>query len=141
MCQPYCQCCCNIKCYRHWWIQVFAPPSTLPQLMLNFQGVWRTIVTSYHLRTRHTSGRTYLNPYGHTNFPFVEDGNTLACRSILLILVAHWRGLRWLLEQPDGSFLQRLPRFQWLLRVIKAAVCFHGEKILYDYDEIMYIYI
>ena len=71
-------------------------------------------------RSRHTSGRTSLNPWGHTNYPFVEEGNTLACRVILLILVATWKNLHWLLEQPDGSFVPQLPRFQWLLKIMKA---------------------
>ena len=93
-----------------------------------WQRVWNwTLLFLVHLnvcRSRHTSGRSYLKPYGNTNYEFVELGNTLACRCILLILVAHWRGLRWLLEQPDGSFLQYLPRFQWLLQVIKATMMF-----------------
>ena len=71
-------------------------------------------------RCRHTSGRSSLTAWGNTQYNFVEEGNTLACRTILLILVCQWRRLRWLMEQPDGSFFPLLPRFQWLLSVIQA---------------------
>lgn len=74
--------------------------------------------------SRFTSGRSALNPWGHTNYEFVENGNTLACRTILLIVIAQWKGLRWILEQPDGSFFPQLPRFQWLLKVIQVFVCY-----------------
>ena len=72
------------------------------------------------LRCRHTAGRSSLQPYGNSGYQFVEDGNTLATRTILLILVAQWKGLRWILEQPDGSFFPQLPRFQWLLKILKV---------------------
>ncbi|CAL1150914.1 unnamed protein product [Cladocopium goreaui] len=112
----------------------FAPLGLLNYLWLTLNEVLRCkpgsllvlapVCTSMSAMSRHTSGRSYLKPYGNTNYEFVELGNTLACRCILLILVAHWRGLRWLLEQPDGSFLQYLPRFQWLLQVIKVYVAY-----------------
>lgn len=59
-------------------------------------------------------------PYGNSGYPFVEEGNVLATRTILLILIAQWKGLRWVLEQPDGSFFPQLPRFQWLLKILKV---------------------
>lgn len=80
--------------------------------------------------------------------------NTLATRTILLILVAQWKGLRWILEQPDGSFFPQLPRFQWLLKILKvrghitiAGFCKyiytyvgHIFLNLYNVFESMYIY-
>ena len=72
------------------------------------------------LRCRHTAGRSSLQPYGNSGYQFVEEGNTLATRTILLILIAQWKGLRWVLEQPDGSFFPQLPRFQWLLKILKV---------------------
>ncbi len=72
------------------------------------------------VRCRYTSGRTYFTPLGNTGYQFVSDGTILSSRCALLILVCCWRNLRWLLEQPDGSFLPEMPRFQWLWSVIEV---------------------
>ena len=63
--------------------------------------------------------------------------NTLATRTILLILVAQWKGLRWILEQPDGSFFPQLPRFQWLLKILKVR----GHITIAGFCKYIYIYI
>ena len=73
-----------------------------------------------HLRSRHTSGRNCLTPYGNRGYLFVKVGNILSHRSLILVLLASWCGLRWLMEQPDGSYMPQLPRFQWLYGVVKA---------------------
>lgn len=72
------------------------------------------------LRCRHTSGRTYLSPYGNTGYHFVAVGNILSTRVALMCLLAASCGLRFLLEQPSGSFLEDLPRFQWLWGRLKV---------------------
>ena len=74
------------------------------------------------LRCRFTSGRTYLTPWGNTGYTFVRVGNMLSSRSVLLILLASICNLKWVLEQPRNSFLEDLPRFQWLWGVVKAWV-------------------
>ena len=74
------------------------------------------------LRCRFTSGRTYLTPWGNTGYTFVRVGNMLSSRSVLLILLASICNLKWVLEQPRSSFLEDLPRFQWLWGVVKAWV-------------------
>ena len=79
-------------------------------------------------RSRHTSGRTSLTPYGNRGYLFVKTGNCLSGRTVLMALVASWCGLRWLIEQPDGSFLPELPRFQWLFGVVKADSKFNMFK-------------
>ena len=76
---------------------------------------------SPHLRSRHTSGRTALHPYGHRGYSFVRIGNVLSSRVALMCLLASMCGLRWILEQPDASFLPNLPRYQWLWGVLKAT--------------------
>lgn len=73
------------------------------------------------LRSRHTSGRSFLKPYGHCGYLFVKVGNVLSERSLLFALLASWCGLRWIMEQPDGSFMPHLPKFQWLFGVLKAS--------------------
>lgn len=41
---------------------------------------------------------------------------------MLLIVVAAWRKVRWLLEQPESSVLPLLPQWQWLLSVVEVRV-------------------
>ena len=71
-------------------------------------------------RSRHTSGRTFFCPYGFWRHAFVRDGNVMAVRCVLLIVVAEFRKLSWILEQPSGSCMEELPRWQWLLSIIKV---------------------
>ena len=73
------------------------------------------------LRSRHTSGRSHLTPMGHRGYLFVRVGNILSGRTVVIALLAAWCGLRFLIEQPDGSFLEHLPRYQWLFGVLKAV--------------------
>lgn len=75
---------------------------------------------SLSVMSRHTSGRTALHPYGHRGYSFVRVGNVLSSRVALMCLLASMCGLRWILEQPDASFLPNLPRYQWLWGVLKA---------------------
>ena len=75
---------------------------------------------SLDLRCRHTSGRSYLTPWGNAGYAFVRMGNVLSTRSALLCLLASACKLRWVLEQPRSSFLPELPRFQWLWGLLQA---------------------
>ena len=89
--------------------------------LLGFTEVLASYLNSpWPLRSRHTSGRSCLNPYGNRGYVFVKVGNVLSERSILIVLLASWCGLRWLMEQPDGSFMPHLPKFQWLFGILKA---------------------
>lgn len=67
------------------------------------------------LRSRHTSGRSIFQPEGNEHYEFVRIGNLLANRVCLLIWVATAYGLRWLLEQPDGSASSRPATISTLL--------------------------
>ena len=78
--------------------------------------------TSNNIRCRHTSGRDYFTPWGNCGYLFVWTGNLLSSRTVLLAVIASWCGLRWLIEQPDGSYLPELPRLQWLFGSCKALV-------------------
>ncbi|CAL1145385.1 unnamed protein product [Cladocopium goreaui] len=69
---------------------------------------------------RHTSGRSYLTPMGNRGYVFVRVGNTLSGRTVIVALLAAWCGLRFIIEQPDGSFLEHLPHYQWLFSVLKV---------------------
>ena len=72
------------------------------------------------MRSIHTSGRTFLTPDGNAGYTFVALGNLFSARCVLLILVCCWRNLRWVLEQPEGSFLPQMERFEWLWGVVQV---------------------
>ena len=65
-------------------------------------------------RSRWSSGRSLIRLWGYKDREFVASGNKLSSRVALLIYLCQWRNIRWLLEQPDGSMLPHLPRFQQL---------------------------
>ena len=71
------------------------------------------------LRSRFTSGRSFITPLGN-DFDFVAKGNKLAAQCILLALLASSLGIKVVIEQPTGSCLDYLPRFQWFLKVAQA---------------------
>ena len=102
-----------------WW---YHPRLLLWQVKYVFlEGERLVKITHFTIRSRHTAGRTFLCPYGFTRHKFVEVGNVLATRCILLLIVAAWRKLRFLLEQPHGSCMEDLPEFQWLLSVLQVG--------------------
>lgn len=76
------------------------------------------------LRCRYTSGRTHLTPWGNAGYQFVKIGNVLATRVVLMCVLAVVGGLRFLVEQPSGSFLEELPCYQWLWGTLKVANTF-----------------
>ena len=53
--------------------------------------------------------RSYLQPWGNTVFKWVEEGNIIASRSCLLIIVLIARSVYWLTENPDRSELFNFP--------------------------------
>ncbi|CAE7685791.1 unnamed protein product [Symbiodinium sp. CCMP2456] len=69
---------------------------------------------SFSSMSRWSSGRSLIKLWGYKDREFVASGNKLSSRVALLIYLCQWRSLRWLLEQPDGSMLPHLPRFQKL---------------------------
>ena len=79
-------------------------------------------------RSRGTSGRNCLNPLGNDNREFVKSGNILSSRTALVVHVCVCRSLRYLVEQPDGSFLPNMPRYQelWKKFVVPSQKRVHG---------------
>ncbi len=71
------------------------------------------------LRSRFTSGRSFITPLGN-DFDFVAKGNKLAAQCMLLALLASAMGIKVVVEQPAGSCLDYLPRFQWFLKVVQV---------------------
>ncbi|CAE7840892.1 unnamed protein product [Symbiodinium sp. CCMP2592] len=66
--------------------------------------------------SRWSSGRSLIRLWGYKDREFVASGNKLSSRVALLLYLCQWRNVRWLLEQPDGSMLPHLPRFQQFWR-------------------------
>ena len=71
-------------------------------------------------RCHHTSGRNTFRPYGNEEFIFVKTGNTLACRVVLMVILCSFMNLRWVVEQPSGSSMEYLPRYQELWSLVTA---------------------
>ena len=49
-------------------------------------------------------------------------GNVLASRVVFMCMLAAIHGLRFVVEQPAGSFLEDLPCYQWLWETLKVAI-------------------
>lgn len=62
--------------------------------------------------------RSRKNPLGRPDSQAVRDGNLLACRALLLMLLCSCRGIWWVLEQPGTSTMEFHPIFQALLRLV-----------------------
>ena len=67
-----------------------------------------------------THQRSILFPLGNHGYPSVAFGNLACCRTVLVICLALCRGLRVLLEQPQGSKAEMHPRLAWLFNSFKA---------------------
>ena len=109
-----------------WWVSIISEIE-FTKRHEGWTAIWMCMYTQVYWnpnfplpRSRYTSGRTIFCPYGNTAYEFVETGNILACRCILLCIVASWRKLRWVLEHPDNTFLRELPRWQWLISTIQV---------------------
>ena len=66
-------------------------------------------------RNKGTSKRSPTNPCGEEGYPSVFLGNTLACRTLIILMIIHALHGFWLLEQPRGSMMELLPVFQAFL--------------------------
>lgn len=85
-------------------------------------GLPSMISISHNPRCRYTSGRTHLTPWGNVGYKFVKMGNVLASRVVFMCMLAAIHGLRFVVEQPAGSFLEDLPCYQWLWGTLKVAI-------------------
>lgn len=73
-------------------------------------------------RSCHTSGRDVFNEYlGNTGYKFVALGNLFCSRLALAIILCFAKGIRFVVEQPEGSTLPMHPRFQQVLAIGHAS--------------------
>ena len=89
-------------------------------LMLNLKpvsGFLAAPVCSSFVPINAGTGRTPGRPLGFTHVPGVARGNKMAARLVLQLMVLSALGIFWVMEQPKGSMLQALPRFQQLARL------------------------
>lgn len=65
----------------------------------------------------------------------MKTGNLLAVRVALMILVCSWLNLRWVLEQPSGSSMHLLNRFQqlWSQVQVTCSTSIFGLNIKNDH--------
>ena len=83
--------------------------------------MWQPCPTSEHEpRNKGTSKRSPSNPCGEEGYPSVFLGNTLACRTLIILMIIHALNGFWLLEQPRGSMMELLPVFQAFMAKIST---------------------
>ncbi|CAE7484592.1 unnamed protein product [Symbiodinium sp. CCMP2592] len=73
---------------------------------------------SWSQMSQGTSGRSICTSLGNQDHAFVRDGNCMASRMCLLLLVVTALSGVWSVEQPSGSFLEFYPRFRWVLQTL-----------------------
>ena len=50
----------------------------------------------------------------------VAGANVMVARCVLLIILCASRGINWVLDQPQGSLLERHPAMQWLFTLLQV---------------------
>ncbi len=93
------------------------------------------VCSSWVFINRATSLRNPLLPAGNTHLPHVKSGNLQAARVAVLIYLAHFLGLTWIVEQPRSSILHCSARFVEILarlpchRAVAALGAFKAETL------------
>ena len=72
--------------------------------------LWVFFSSSFHKRTKH-------NAAGDENKRAIRDANTLVRNVCLLLGIAHFRGLYFILEQPSSS---QMKNYNWIVMLCKA---------------------
>lgn len=71
-------------------------------------------------RSRASTLRSESNPMGRSDSEAVRNGNILACRCFILLLLASCKGCWWLMEQPSTSTMEFMPCFQHLMALVSV---------------------
>ena len=84
-------------------------------------------------RSCHTAGRDVFNSFlGNQGYKFVALGNLFCSRLALALILCFARGIRFVVEQPEGSSLPMHPRFQQVLAIGRAPWLNYVYCILAD---------
>lgn len=81
-------------------------------------------------RNSGTARRSESNPYGQECYESVLSGNRLAARTLIILWVCAALGVWWVLEQPQGSWMQELPVFQHLMGCLD---CYRHRLLMGDF--------
>ena len=71
-------------------------------------------------RSRASTLRSESNPMGRSDSEAVRNGNILACRCFILLLLASCKGCWWIMEQPSTSTMEFMPCFQHLMAMVRV---------------------
>ena len=96
---------CSAKGYRRWLETMFFTHLKALQWL-------SPTCTSWVWICRATTGRTNGNWAGRTQHPFVSIGNQQAVRVTIQLIIGHFIGIDFILEQPLSSIFDQVP-FVW----------------------------
>ena len=80
-------------------------------------GLFAVPCNSFNWMSSSQHCRSYVEPWGNRIHQWVQDGNILASRSSLIILVMIARCCFWMTENPDRSQLYNLPPLMHLMSI------------------------
>ena len=78
------------------------------------------VFSGWSVRNTGTSKRSMSRPLGKTKYPSVSLGNLLCTRALVVIIIAASLQCWWLLEQPQGSWMEQHPCFQHVLKLLNV---------------------
>lgn len=81
------------------------------------------LCSSWSIVNRGTSGRTEQAPLGREHFPSVSRGNLMVSRMALILYLCIYRGIHWLVENPEQSLIWFHPRLRELLMYHEIFEC------------------
>jgi hypothetical protein len=87
---------------------------------------------SFSWMSRHSSGRTVLEPLGNLRSLKVKEGNMMVSRVILILMLIMARGSVFVMEQPAGSILPSHPRFEAFIKkhiIFKVLAVAHASTL------------
>lgn len=90
---------------------------------------WLALVcTSFSSINQGTSRRSPVTPWGDTSLEYIQLGNCLASRTILLCLLCSALRGKFYLEQPGSSLLGWFPRMEMLTSTVRLWLgCWWGR--------------
>ena len=71
--------------------------------------------------SRPTTLRSFFSPLGNRELLCVEEGNQMAARTALLLLLVGVLSGVFVVEQPSSSLLFRHPRLQWVCGIVRVT--------------------
>lgn len=78
------------------------------------------VCSSFVFMSSGTSRRSMAQPLGEVKYPSVALGNLLCARTLVVLLIAASLQCWWILEQPQGSWMEVHPLFQQVLRLMEV---------------------